>query len=109
MPSVAAVATTIWWPPWVDLDTPGVGFALGIDRILLAAQSEVMAGRLQTKRRLDAFVVDFAGGDAGRDLTARLRAAGLRADRGFDARSTEGAVQGRRPLRGPTGPGRRSR
>src|ERR1700722_18330188 len=68
-------------------DTPGVGFALGIDRILLAAESEGMAGRLQTKRRVDAFVVDFAGGDAGRDLTARLRAAGLRADRGFDARS----------------------
>jgi histidyl-tRNA synthetase len=68
-------------------DTPGVGFALGIDRILLAAESEGMAGRLQTKRRLDAFVVDFAGGEAGRDLTARLRAAGLRADRAFDARS----------------------
>ena len=65
-------------------DTPGVGFALGIDRILLAAESEGMAGRLQTKRRLDAFVVDFAGGEAGRDLTARLRAAGLRADRAFD-------------------------
>jgi histidyl-tRNA synthetase len=68
-------------------DTPGVGFALGIDRILLAAESEGMAGRLQTKRRVDAFVVDFAGGEAGRDLTARLRAAGLRADRAFDGRS----------------------
>ena len=33
------------------------------------------------------FVVDFAGGDAARDLTARLRAAGLRADRAWDGRS----------------------
>ena len=32
-------------------------------------------------------MVDFAGGDAARDLTARLRAAGLRADRAFDGRS----------------------
>ncbi len=32
-------------------------------------------------------MVDFAGGEAARDLTARLRAAGLRADRAFDGRS----------------------
>jgi histidyl-tRNA synthetase len=68
-------------------DTPAVGFALGIDRILLAGEGEDMAGRLRGQRRLDAFVVDFAGGEAARDLTAALRAAGLRADRAFDDRS----------------------
>src|SRR5205823_15049905 len=59
----------------------------GIDRILLAGEGEGMASRLQEARRLDAFVVDFAGGSTARDLTATLRAAGLRVDRSFDGRS----------------------
>jgi histidyl-tRNA synthetase len=65
--------------------TPAVGFALGVERILLAlgAESATPAG----PPGLDAFVVDFAGGAAARDLTARLRAAGLRVDRSFDGRS----------------------
>jgi histidyl-tRNA synthetase len=68
-------------------DTPAIGFALGIDRILLAGEGEGMASRLQETRRLDAFVVDFAGGSDARDLTAKLRGAGLRVDRSFDGRS----------------------
>jgi histidyl-tRNA synthetase len=68
-------------------DTPAVGFALGVERILLATAAEPTTNRLPARRRLDAFVVDFAGGDAGRDLTARLRAAGLRVDRAYDGRS----------------------
>jgi histidyl-tRNA synthetase len=68
-------------------DTPAVGFALGIDRILLAGEGEGMASRLRATRRLDVYVVDFAGGTAARDLTAELRAAGLRVDRSFDSRS----------------------
>jgi histidyl-tRNA synthetase len=67
--------------------TPGVGFALGVDRTLLAVEAEGHLGRLAAGRGLDAFVVDFAGGEAARDLTARLRKAGIRADRAFDARS----------------------
>lgn len=68
--------------------TPGVGFALGVERILLATRAGAGGdNRLAARRAVDAFVVDFAGGDAARDLTARLRAAGLRADRAFDARS----------------------
>jgi histidyl-tRNA synthetase len=68
--------------------TPAVGFALGVERILLATGAgESGDGRLAVRRTLDAFVVDFAGGAAARDLTARLRTAGLRADRAFDARS----------------------
>lgn len=70
-------------------DTPGVGFALGVERILLAVEAEGGTDRLAAGRGLDVFVVDFggSGGDAGRDLTALLRAAGLRADRAFDGRS----------------------
>jgi len=67
--------------------TPGVGFALGVDRTLLAVEIERHIGNLAAWRGLDAFVVDFAGGEAARDLTARLRSAGLRVDRAFDGRS----------------------
>jgi histidyl-tRNA synthetase len=66
-------------------DTPAIGFALGVERILLALDGEV-AGPGHSSR-LDAFVVDATGGAAARDITARLRAAGLRADRSFDNRS----------------------
>jgi histidyl-tRNA synthetase len=70
-------------------ETPGVGFALGVERILLAVEKEGDRAGLGAGRSLDVFVVDFAGGDAGRDLTASLRAAGLRVDRTFDGRSTK--------------------
>ena len=68
-------------------DTPAVGLALGIDRILLAGEGDGLTARLRDSGRLDAFVVDFAGGAAARDLTAQLRAGGLRVDRSFDGRS----------------------
>ncbi len=68
-------------------DTPAIGFALGVERTLLAVEAEGGTARLTGGRGLDVFVVDFAGGDAGRDLTAALRGAGLRADRAYDGRS----------------------
>jgi histidyl-tRNA synthetase len=65
--------------------TPGIGFGSGIERILLAADAE---GVFPTPAdRVDVFVVDVVGGTAARDLTARLRRAGVRADRAFDSRS----------------------
>ena len=67
-------------------ETPAVGFALGVERILLALEAEGSAAA-GTAPALDVFVVDFAGGAAARDLTARLRAAGYRADRAYDNRS----------------------
>jgi histidyl-tRNA synthetase len=68
-------------------DTPAIGFALGLERTLLACDAEGVFGVEDIQVALDVFVVDFAGGDAARDLTARLRAAGLRADRAWDSRS----------------------
>ena len=65
--------------------TPGIGFGLGIERILLACDAEgvfAVPGNL-----LDVFVVDTTGGAAARDLTAELRAAGVRTDRAWDGRS----------------------
>ncbi len=67
--------------------TPGIGFALGLERILLALDAEDVGAA--TSGSLDAYVVDFAGGEAARDLTTALRRAGLRADRSFDGRSAK--------------------
>lgn len=65
--------------------TPGIGFGLGIERILLAADAEGVFAAPDDL--LDVFVVDTTGGEAARDVTAALRHAGLRADRAFDRRS----------------------
>jgi len=59
--------------------TPGIGFGVGIERVLLACDAEEVFAT--DPRPLDAFVVDTAGGTYARDLTAALWAAGLSADR----------------------------
>jgi len=71
--------------------TPGIGFGAGIERILLACDAEaVFPG---PDHRVDVFVVDVVGGDAARDLTAALRAAGVSADRAFDDRSMKAQMK----------------
>jgi histidyl-tRNA synthetase len=70
---------------------PGIGFGLGIERILMACDAE---GVFATPPPvLDVFVVDTTGGEAARDITAELRAAGLRADRAFDNRSWRAQIR----------------
>jgi histidyl-tRNA synthetase len=65
--------------------TPGIGFGSGVERMLMACDSE---GVLVAPRSvLDVFVVDVTDGAAARDLAHQLRLAGLRADRAFDGRS----------------------
>jgi len=66
--------------------TPGVGFGLGIERILLAAQAEQVP-LTADRPRLDVFVLDTTGGEAAADITDGLRRAGLRTDRAYDNRS----------------------
>ena len=62
--------------------TPGIGFGSGIERLLIACDAEdVFPG---PDARVDVFVVAVTGGAEARDLTAQLRAAGLRCDRAFD-------------------------
>lgn len=68
-------------------DTPAVGFALGMERILLALVAEGLADGAATRAPVEVFVIDFAGGTSARDLTAALRRAGIRVDRAFDGRS----------------------
>ncbi len=71
--------------------TPGIGFGIGIERLLLACDAEGVFP--VDPPPLDAFVVDVAGGDAARDITATLRREGLRADRGFDGRSMKSQLK----------------
>jgi histidyl-tRNA synthetase len=65
--------------------TPGIGFGLGVERILLACDAEGVFAAPAT--RVDVFVIDTAGGETALELTHALRDAGIRADRAFDARS----------------------
>ncbi len=63
----------------------GIGFGIGIERLLLACDAEDV---FQIKpSQIDIFVVDVTGGDQARDLTYRLRQAGLKADRAFGSKS----------------------
>ncbi|HUP84984.1 MAG TPA: histidine--tRNA ligase [Acidimicrobiales bacterium] len=72
--------------------TPGIGFGLGIERILLAAQAEAGDADAQTRpsagTSIDVFVIDTTP-DAvhAAALTNELRQAGVRTDRAYDQRS----------------------
>ena len=71
--------------------TPGIGFGIGIERLLQACDAE---GAFPTPATsLDAFVVDLTGGGAARDLTDELRRAGARVDRAFDRRSARAQLK----------------
>jgi histidyl-tRNA synthetase len=71
--------------------TPGVGFALGLDRTLLACDDEGVFAAPSTA--VDAFVVDTTGGGEALRITAELRAAGLRADRAYENRSMKSQMK----------------
>jgi histidyl-tRNA synthetase len=71
--------------------TPGIGFALGVDRTLLACDDEGVFERASTSP--DAFVVDVVDGTHAIELTAELRAAGLVCDRAFDNRSMKAQMK----------------
>jgi len=71
--------------------TPGIGFGSGVERVLLACDAE---GVFPTPAAgVDVFVVDVAGGEHARDLTAELREAGIAADRAFDGRSMKSQMK----------------
>ncbi|MBI4935701.1 MAG: histidine--tRNA ligase [Actinobacteria bacterium] len=71
--------------------TAGVGFALGLDRTLLACDDEGVFAPPSTA--VDVFVVDTTGGAEALALTAQLRRAGLRADRAYENRSMKSQMK----------------
>lgn len=71
--------------------TPGIGFGIGIERLLLACDAE---GAFDVSAPTpEVFVVDVAGGETARDLTHELRRAGVAAERGFDGRSLKAQLR----------------
>jgi histidyl-tRNA synthetase len=72
-------------------ETPGVGFAAGIERLLLACDAEDVFG--ETGSDVDVFVVDITDGTEAMALTAELRRAGISADRAFDGRSMKAQMK----------------
>ncbi len=66
-------------------DTPGIGFALGVDRILLACDAE---GVFDAPSSLvDVFLIDVTGGDEAAMISQALMVSGIACDRAYDARS----------------------
>ena len=71
--------------------TPGIGFALGVDRILLACDAEGTFAAAPAP--VEVFVVDTTGGRSAIVLCDRLRRAGLGVDRAFDGRSMKAQMK----------------
>ena len=71
--------------------TPGVGFALGVDRILLACDAEGVFGA--PSNAVDVFVVDVTGGTEALRVCDRLRRAGVATDRSYGRRSMKAQMK----------------
>jgi histidyl-tRNA synthetase len=71
--------------------TPGIGFALGLDRTLLACDDEGVFAAPSVA--VDVFVVDTTGGTEALTITAQLRTAGLSADRAYENRSMKSQMK----------------
>ena len=80
------LAEAIGGPP-----TPGIGFGIGIERLLLACDAE--GAFPLSPPAPDAFVVDLTGGEVARDLAEELRRAGLAAERAYDGRSAKSQLR----------------
>jgi len=71
--------------------TPGIGFALGVDRILMACDAEGVFPR--PRSALDVFVVDVTGGSEALGVCDLLRGVGLGADRAYGGRSMKAQMK----------------
>ncbi|MET0327085.1 MAG: histidine--tRNA ligase [Ilumatobacteraceae bacterium] len=71
--------------------TAGIGFALGLDRTLLACDDEGVFGA--TERAVDVFVVDTTGGAEALVVTDEVRRAGHSTDRAYDGRSMKAQMK----------------
>ncbi len=71
--------------------TPGIGFALGLDRILLACDAEKVFATPEPVTKV--FVVDVTGGNHALVICNSLRTAGIGADRTYDSRSMKAQMK----------------
>ena len=71
--------------------TPGIGFGMGIERLLMACDAE--ESFLVPSSRIQVWVVDVTDGSSARDLTHELRNIGDVADRYFDQRSMRSQIR----------------
>ncbi|TRZ71530.1 MAG: histidine--tRNA ligase [Actinobacteria bacterium] len=71
--------------------TPGIGFALGLDRTLLACDAEGVFGAPNTN--VSVFVVDTTGGLQAAEVCNLLRNNSISADRAFDNRSMKAQMK----------------
>lgn len=71
--------------------TPGIGFALGVDRTLLACDAEQVF--TAETGLIDAFIIDVVDGHTALALTTTLRQEGFIVDRGFDGRSMKSQMK----------------
>lgn len=70
---------------------PGVGFALGVDRTLLACDAAEVFAAADTP--VSVWVVATTPGTEGLELVEELRAAGIKADRSYDGRSMKAQMK----------------
>ena len=69
----------------------GIGFGLGIDRILLACEAEGI--QLPAGLGMDLFIVPLGSGDAALSLAEKLRQRGIKVDLSFGDKSLKGAMK----------------
>jgi len=72
--------------------TPGIGFALGLDRTLIACDDERVFAVGDTG--VETFVVDTTGGLEALTITRELREAGITCDRAYENRSMKSQMKG---------------
>ncbi len=71
--------------------TPGIGFAIGLDRTLIACDDEGVFGPIQSET--DVFVVDVTGGFEALLVTSELRKLGLTVERAYGNRSMKSQMK----------------
>lgn len=71
--------------------TPGVGFALGLDRTLMACEAEKTF--IGPEQFLQVYVVDTTGGENSLVITDELRQKGFKVDRSFGNRSMKAQMK----------------
>lgn len=69
----------------------GIGFGLGVDRILLACEAEGI--EFPSDLGLDLFIVPLGSGDAALSLAEELRLRGLKVDLSFGDKALKGAMK----------------